>query len=35
MSDDCGCGKPLKITDKRKVNPKTDKDKLRKQLFGK
>ena len=35
----CGCGKPLKITDKRKVEPvksTTDnKAKLRKQLYGK
>ena len=35
MSEDCGCGKSLKITDKRKVIPQKDKDKLRKQLFGK
>jgi len=35
--DDCGCGKSLKITDKRKVEPKTNinKEKLRKKLFGK
>lgn len=33
--DDCGCGKPLKITDKRKVTPQTIKEKLKKQLYGK
>jgi hypothetical protein len=35
MSDDCGCGKSLKITDKRKVENKLIKDKIKKQLFGK
>jgi len=32
--DDCGCGKPLKITDNKKVIPKTNKEKLRKHLYG-
>lgn len=32
--DDCNCGKPLKITDKQKVQPKTNQEKLRKHLYG-
>jgi len=33
--DDCGCGKPVKITDNKKVIPKTNQEKLRKQIYGK